>query len=243
MNYLDPQNIAKGGKRFYQIPIGILCLDSIFPKLEGHLRNPRTYDFPTVTRLMKNITIRDVLFNPTKEMIAPFIEAAQQLEAEGVHAITGSCGFLAMFQKEIAASVHIPVFMSSLLQIPLIRVMHGQEAKIGVLTASAKALEPQHFTGCGTSINEVVIQGMEGNPEFEECILQGKRHDFDLNKLGNEIISTALKFIEEQKLDALLLECTDLPPYAKQIQQLSNVPVYDINSLMRLVESSVRHKF
>lgn len=235
--------IIKGGKRFYDIPIGIICLESFFPKLEGHLRNPRTYDFPTITRIIPGVDIPKLLFDPKPEYLEPIIEIAQSLEKDGVHAITGSCGFLALFQKEIAESVQIPVFMSSLLQLPLIRMIHGAKANIGVLTASKKALEARHISACGSDINTIFVEGMEGNPEFESSILQYNKFDFDIEKLENEIVGTALNFIEEKKLDALLLECTDLPPFARQIQQHSNVPVYDINSLVRLMYSAVQWKF
>ncbi len=235
--------IIKGGKRFYDTPIGVLCLETFFPKLIGHVRNPRTYDFPTITHVVKGVDIPKLLFNPTPDLLAPFVEAAIYLEKEGVHAITGSCGFLARFQKEISEAVNIPVFMSSLLQIPLIRAMHGNSANIGVLTASGKALKPEHFNSWGGDINSVFIKGMEGNEEFENTILAYNRFDFQIEKLEKEIVGTALGFIEEKKLDALLLECTDLPPFARQIQQQSSIPVYDINSLVRMVESAVRWKF
>lgn len=237
----DP-NIYKGGKLYYEIPIGILCLESFFPKMRGHLRNPRTYDFPTVTRVITGLDIPKLLFNPSREMLAPLIDAARQLEKDGVKAITGSCGFMALFQKEIAESVKIPVFMSSLLQLPLIRTMHGAQANIGILTASEKALGPKHLEPCGVAWDSVYVRGMEGNPEFWETVIEGKRHDFNLAKLESEIVGTALGFIEEKKLDALLLECTDLPPFARQIQMQSDVPVYDINSLMRMVHSAVQWK-
>ncbi len=234
--------IYKGGKLYYEIPIGILCLESYFPKMRGHLRNPRTYNFPTVTKVLKGLDIPKLLFNPSKEMITPLIQAAQELEKEGVKAITGSCGFMALFQKEIAESVNIPVFMSSLLQLPLIRIMHGEKANIGILTASKKALGSKHLEACSVDYDSVFIEGMEGNPEFWETVIEGKRFDFNLPLLEKEIVGTALCFINDKKLDALLLECTDLPPFAKQIQQKSHVPVYDINSLMQLVHSTVQWK-
>ncbi len=233
----------KGGKRFYEIPIGILCLDSLFPKLRGHIRNPRTYAFPTVTHVISGLYISDLLFAPTQNTLTLLIEAARQLEKEGVHAIAGSCGFLARFQAEVASAVRVPVFLSSLLQIPLIKIMHGNTARIGVLTASAKALTQEHFTACGVDMASLYIQGMDGQEEFEQTILLGQSHDFHEEKLRNEVVHTALSFIETCNLDALLLECTDLPPFAKYIQQQSAVPVYDINSLMCLMESSVRWKF
>lgn len=239
---MDNANIYKGGKLYYEIPVGILCLESYFPKMRGHLRNPHTYPFPTVMKVLKGLDIPKLLFYPSAEMAKPFIDAARELEKDGVRAITGSCGFMALFQKEIAEAVSVPVFMSSLLQLPLIRIMHGENARIGILTASKKALSPQHLESCHVAWDSVSVEGMEGNPEFWETIIEGKRFDFDVPKLEREVVGTALRFIENDKLDALLLECTDLPPFARQIQEQSNVPVYDINSLMKLVYSTIEWK-
>ena len=85
----------KGGRLYYDMPIGILCLESLFPKPRGHMRNPLTYGFPTVTRVIRGVDIPRLLFNPTPDLLEPFIQAAKELEADGVQAITGSCGFMA----------------------------------------------------------------------------------------------------------------------------------------------------
>lgn len=81
----------KGGRLYYDMPIGILCLESLFPKPRGHMRNPLTYGFPTVTRVIRGVDIPRLLFNPTPDLLEPFIQAAKELEADGVQAITGSC--------------------------------------------------------------------------------------------------------------------------------------------------------
>lgn len=122
-----------------------------------------------------------LLFNPTQDLVEPFIEAARELERDGILAITGSCGFMARFQDVLAEAVVVPVCMSSLLLLPLMRLMHGDSANLGVLTASADALSAVHFSRCSTDMNSLFIRGMEGNPEFCEAILEGKRHDFDLD--------------------------------------------------------------
>ena len=234
--------MMKGGKQYYDMPLGILCLDSFFPKPRGHMRNPLTYNFPTVTRVVKGVDVQKMLFSPSPELIRPFIEAARELETDGVQAISGSCGFMALFQKEIAAEVQVPVIMSSLLQLPLVRLMHGEHARIGVLTASRQALTEKHFENCATSMDSVFIQGMEGNTEFWETIIEGRRHDFDLDKLEQEIVGTASVFAREYQLDALVLECTDLSAFAASIQKELEIPVYDINSLVEYTCYSVCRK-
>ena len=232
----------KGGKLYYDMPIGILCLESLFPKPRGHMRNPLTYRFPTVTRVVRGVDIPRLLFNPTPDLLEPFIMAAKELEADGVQAITGSCGFMARFQSRIAAELKVPVFMSSLLQLPLVRLMHGQQANIGVLTASRQALTPAHFSECAVPMESVFIRGMEGNPEFWETIIEGRRNDFDMPRLEAEIVGTARDFAEEKALDALVLECTDLSAFSAPIQRAIDLPVYDINSLVEYAYYAVCRK-
>ena len=219
----------KGGKLYYDMPIGILCLESLFPKPRGHMRNPLTYRFPTVTRVVRGVDIPRLLFNPTPDLLEPFITAAKELEADGVQAITGSCGFMARFQSRIAAELKVPVFMSSLLQLPLVRLMHGQQANIGVLTASKQALTPAHFANCAAPMESVYI-------------IEGKRNDFDMPRLEAEIVGTARAFAEEKALDALVLECTDLSAFSAPIQRAINLPVYDINSLVEYAYYAVCRK-
>ena len=149
---------------------------------------------------------------------------------------------MARFQSRIAAELKVPVFMSSLLQLPLVRLMHGQQANIGVLTASKQALTPAHFANCAAPMESVYIRGMEGNPEFWETIIEGKRNDFDMPRLEAEIVGTARAFAEEKALDALVLECTDLSAFSAPIQRAINLPVYDINSLVEYAYYAVCRK-
>jgi glutamate racemase len=229
----------KGGFLYYDTPIGVLCLESLFPKPRGHLRNPLTFDFPVVLSVVKGVDIPRLLVHPTAELVEPFIEAARQLERDGVLAVTGSCGFLARYQPEIASAVKIPVFMSSLIQIPMVRVLHGPGCKVGVLTASASALTAAHFAAVGSDIDHVAIKGMEGHPEFWETIIEGKRHDFDLVKLEQEICQAADEINRENDLDALVLECTDLSAFSQAIQKTIQRPVYDIDSLVEYVHYAI----
>lgn len=234
--------LLKGGKLYYDTPIGILCLESRFPKPRGHVRNPLTYDFPTVQRLIRGVDIPRLLFNPSDDLLEPFVQAAQELEADGVQAHHRFLRLHGRFQDRIAAQVRVPVLLSSLVQLPLVRLMHGARAEIGVLTASGAALTPDHFRACATPMSSVHIMGMESQKEFRECILEGKRDDFELETLEREVVETARHFAASARLDALVLECTDLSAFAAPVQAAVQIPVYDINSLVEYACGAVRRK-
>ncbi len=239
---MSRERIAKGGYLYYDTPVGILCLESFFPKPLGHLRNPRTFAFPVIQKIVSGVRIPDLLFNPKPELTELFIDSAKKLEQEGVLSITGSCGFLARFQSIIAESVNIPVFLSSLLQIPLVRLIHGVNANIGILTASSEALTQDHFANVGSNIKDFSIKGMEGYSEFWETIIEGKRNDFNLDKLETEICHAASELSIQYSIEALILECTDLSAFSSSIQKVTSVPVYDINSLVEFVNYAVNRK-
>ena len=117
--------ILKGGTNISGVPIGILCLETYYGRPPGHLRNASTFRFPVMYRIVKGATAKRVVKEADSELLAPFIAAARELEQEGVMAVTGSCGFLALFQDELADSVNIPLFTSSLIQIPMVyRMLH-----------------------------------------------------------------------------------------------------------------------
>ena len=234
--------ILKGGLLYHDTPVGVICLQSGFAKPRGHVRNPRTFNFPVVQKVVEEVDIPTLLFKPTPELLKPFIDAAKQLEQEGVQAITGSCGFLARFQTRLAESVNIPVCVSSLLQIPLVRLMHGPAARVGVLTASSKALTQDHFNAIGMPIEDFVIRGMEGYREFWEVIIDYKRNDIDMAQMEKEVCDSAQKLAQEGQLDALVLECTDLSAFARPIQETVKLPVYDIDSLVEYMAYSVCRK-
>ncbi len=235
--------IYEGGQNICGASIGVLCLESYFPKPPGHIKNPSSLPFPVLYEMIDGITVPTLLNNPTPELLAPFIEGAKRLEAEGVRAITGSCGFLALFQKELAAAVSVPVFASSLIQVPLAFHMTGASAPVGVLTADASALTPRHFEGVGAGGIPVAVQGLEDTSEFADVILRNVRTRMDTDMIEAEVLDAARR-LKRQSPDirSLVLECTDLPPYAARLQQELQVPVFDLTTLAQMVHTVATRK-
>ena len=224
--------IHSGGQNICGASIGVLCLESYFPKPPGHIKNPSSLPFPVLYEMIDGITVPDLLNNPSPDLLAPFVAGAQNLEAEGVRAITGSCGFLALFQKQLAASVNVPVFASSLIQVPLAFQMTGAKAPVGILTADATALTPRHFEGVGAEHVAVVIKGLENTVEFSEVILRNTRTSMDLDIVEGEVMEAACALLRDApEIRSIVLECTDLPPYANKIQAELNLPVFDLTTL------------
>ncbi len=219
-----------------QPSIGVLCLQTSFEKIPGHIRNPTTFGFPVVYRVVEGATPARVVSQADPALLAPFIEAARELEAGGVAAITGACGFLVLFQRELAEAVSIPLYASSLIQLPMVHAMLGGSMPVGLLVANASALTPRHLAAVGAAEVPVRVAGMQDCPEFREVMMEGKRDKLDTDRLAAEVLEQAATLAG---VGAVVIECTDLVPFAYAIQERLGVPVFDIVTLTEMVHASL----
>ena len=228
-----------GGTNICGVSIGVLALESYFPKPPGHIKNPSSMPFTLSYEVISGLTVPALLNNPSDEMIEPLLAAARRLEASGVKAITGSCGFLALFQRQIAAAVNVPVCVSSLLLAPMIHTMTARP--VGVITASKDALTSAHLEAVGAAHVPLQVEGMEQSAEFTEVILDNKRNDMDLVVIEADLLAAGERLVARvPEIGAVLLECTDLPPYAARLQHAIQRPVFDIITLTQMVYAATR---
>ncbi|MDR1966294.1 MAG: aspartate/glutamate racemase family protein [Synergistaceae bacterium] len=222
------------------VPIGILILDAAYPCIPGNVGNATTYDFPVRYKEVKGSSIDRLLNSRDPALLAPFIQGAMELEAEGVRAITGACGFMALFQPQVAAAVGVPVFLSSLMQVPFIRHALRPCAKIGVISANAGALTGEHFRNAGISSDTpLAVYGMEDQPEFRASVLE-ESGTLDSAKVEEEILGVADRMTRENPdVAAIVLECSDLPPYARSVHIATGLPVFDFTTMIRHVHSAL----
>ncbi len=230
--------VGKPGQAWYGESIGILILDASYPCVPGNVGNASTFSFPVRYEKVQGASIDRLLNKQDPELATPFIQAARNLRDHGVKAITGACGFMAFFQQEVAASIDIPVFLSSLLQIPFIFKVTGK--KVGIITANASCLTEKHFENAGIFKDcPIAITGMESQPEFKSAILEEKG-TLDTVKIENEVIGVAQQLAKDNPdIGSILLECSDLPPYAAAVQGAVNLPVFDFITMINYIHSSL----
>lgn len=235
--------VLQGGPNLYGIPIGVIGLESNYAKIPGHIKNASTFDFPLIYRNIEGLSVHRLVREADSSLLEPIIAGLQALEKEGVRAITGSCGFFALFQREMADAVNIPVFSSSLLQVPMVHCMLKRDQRVGILTARKNSLSKAHLDAVGAGDTPVRIAGMEGQAEFCEVILESKRLTLDIEKLEHEVLTVAEAFVKDHPdVGAIVLECTDLPSFAHRIMQKVNRPVFDIITLTNMVYQAVIKK-
>jgi len=223
--------------------IGILILDACYPCVPGNVGNATTYDFPVRFKEVRGASIERLLNERDPSLLAPFVEAARELEAEGVRAITGACGFMALFQRQVAESVRIPVLLSSLLQVPFIFRTLAPGRKVGIITANKSCLTKEHFDSVGiTSDIPLAVYGMEDQDEFRTSILEEKG-TLDSDLIEKEVTEVARRMVRENpEVGAVLLECSDLPPYAAAVQKAVDLPVFDFITMINHFHSATRRK-
>ena len=226
---------------WYGESIGILILNATYPCIPGNVGNASTFPFPVRYKVVKEASIERLLKKRDKSLIQPFIEAAIELQNEGVKAITGACGFMALFQREVSDAVDVPVFLSSLLQIPFMYQIIKR--KIGIITADSKSLTHDHFISVGVGKEvPLAIKGMEDQQEFREAILEEKG-TLDSERIEKEVIYVSKELIAANPdIGAFLLECSDLPPYAHAIQQEVNLPIFDFVTMIEYVHAALVRK-
>jgi aspartate/glutamate racemase len=218
------------------VSIGVISLDTAFTKIPGHMRNVSTFDFPVIYCVVPGATPQRVVTEADPTLLQPFIHAAQELQAHGARAITSACGFLALFQQELADAVSVPLYSSSLIQVPMVHRMIRHDRKVGLLVANKRTLTRRHLAAVGADAVPVCVADMSTQREFREVILEARRPDLDVARLELEVLSVIGQLAHDnQDMDAIVIECTDLVPFSYAIQSRTGLPVFDIVTLTEMV--------
>ncbi len=232
--------IAKGGKAIYGAPLGILMLQARFPRIPGDMGNATTWPFPVLYRVVQEATPERVVLNGAAGLLDAFLDAAAELVAHGAEAITTNCGFLSLFQRELAAHVRVPVATSALMQVPWVQAMLPPGKLVGVITVSAGTLTPRHLEAAGVPA-DTPIAGTENGREFFRVLIRGESEDMDVDLAAADILQAGQELVRHHDgIGAIVLECTNMPPYAHLLREALGVPVYDIYSLITWMHAGLR---
>ena len=202
--------------------LGIVLLDTCFPRPPGDAGNPASWPVPTLVKVVAGAWPSKIVQSAAglraAGVLSEFVDAVRQLADEGACAITTSCGFLVLLQHELQAGCSVPVVSSSLLQLP---GLLQQQGRVGVLTISSERLGEEHLLAAGVPrerLSDVVVQGVDPDSEFVHAIM-GNRTTMDLVRAARDVIAAAVDLkARAPQLRTLVLECTNMPPYAERIR-------------------------
>lgn len=225
-------------RSYYGVSIGILMLDTAFERFNGDVGNARTWPFPVQYRVVKGASPDRVTGARDLSLLPAFKAAADDLIAGGVDAITTTCGFLALYQKELAAHCAVAVATSALLQVPMVARILPAGRHPAILTFSAEDLTRRHLEAVGVDPTTPIF-GMPANSQFQRSIRTGDR-SVDFATLRGEVLDAAAGMLQKDPgIGAIIAECTNLTPYSRDIRKLLGVPVFDAVSLVHWLHRSL----
>src|SRR5215470_1678940 len=223
--------LAHGGKAIYGARLGILMLEARFPRIPGDMGNAGTWPFPVLYKVVSGASPQCVVREKAAGLLPNFIAASQELEALGADGITTNCGFLSLYQEELAAAVSVPVATSSLMQVPMIQSTLPTGKRVGVLTVNAATLTSEHLTAIGVN-PAVPVVGTDGGREFTRVMI-GNEPTLDVAAAELDILDAGRTLVTRHAgIGAVLLECTNMVPYARVLREELQLPVYDIYSFI-----------
>jgi hypothetical protein len=232
--------IARGGKAIYGAPLGILMLEARFPRIPGDMGNGTTWPFPVLYRVVRGASPEKVVLDGARGLLPAFVAAARELVELGAEAITTNCGFLSLFQRELAAAVAVPVATSALMQVPWVQATLPPGRRVGIVTVSAATLTPAHLEAAGAP-PDTPIAGTENGREFFRVLVKAEKEDMDVALAEQDILDAGRGLVARHpEIGAIVLECTNMPPYAAALQAATGLPVYDIYAMITWFHAGLR---
>ena len=236
---------VEGGKQYYGEAIGIALFDGRrYPILPGDVANASTYDYPVRLKVIEGLYETPTSWNRTLKIpadIQRIVDTVKSLEDDGVRAVVTACGFFSVVQDILADSVDIPVFTTPLLMVPQIVRLIGSDRSVCIITASERLLVSDYLTAAGIELDMPVnIVGMEPSAEFYATHMGGTRTTWDVDLQRRELVeivqNAVLRF---PNIGAFLLECSQLPTFSADIQDVVNLPVFDYIGFIDMIHLSV----
>lgn len=232
--------LARGGKAVYGAPLGILMLEARFPRILGDMGNAGTWPFPVLYRVVRGASPEKVVLHGACGLLQDFIDAARDLVDLGAEAITTNCGFLSLFQQELAAAVEVPVVTSSLMQVRWVQATLPPGRRVGIVTVCGETLTPAHFKAAGVPL-DTPYAGTENGREFFRVLIKAEKQDMDVALARQDIVDAGTALVARHPdVGAIVLECTNMPPYAAALHEAVGLPVYDIYSMINWFHAGLR---
>jgi len=235
----------------YGMGLGIILLNDAYPGFPGDVRNPSAYPYPIQYEIAEGVTNKTLVYdNDPAQCRDAVIRAAKKLERLGCRAIAAECGYFAFFQKDVAGAVDVPVFMSSLLQVPFIQQIIGPKKKVGIICAQKQFLSLQHLRNVGIDPESgYIIAGAQDEydvTEFDKLwnpLKRPARPEASYDIAETQMIDCARAFTDANPdIGAIMLECTGMQPFARAIQRETDLPVFSWGTLLDYAYSVVNHR-
>ena len=190
--------VVRGGRAIYGAPLGILMLEARFPRIPGDMGNATTWPFPVLYRVVRGATPARVVQQGARGLLPAFLEAAADLVAQGAEALTTNCGFLSLFQADIAAYTGVPVLTSSLMQVPWVQATLPPGRRVGLVTVDAASLSPAHLAAAGVPA-DTPVSGTEHGSEFHRILIRAESDDMDTALARQDVLDAGADLVRRHQ--------------------------------------------
>lgn len=208
--------------------LGILMLDTRFPRPVGDIGNSQTFSelgIPVRYATVTGASPRRVVQQGDPALLQPFVDAGRALVRDGARMVSTSCGFLALWQAQLAGALAVPVYTSSLLACAGL-------PRPGILTIDAQSLGRSSLRAAGVR-DGTPVQGVVPGCEFQRCIL-GNTRQMDLAQAHDDVVQAAQQLVRTHpQITDIVLECTNMPPYRQSVMDATGRPVHDIVTVLQ----------
>ncbi|WP_371933288.1 aspartate/glutamate racemase family protein [Ruegeria discodermiae] len=231
-------SVQTGGKTVYGASVGILMLETQFPRIPGDMGNALTWPFPVQYRVVRGASPDRIVRGDPHARLDGFIEAGRDLVAMGCDGITTNCGFLSLVQDDLRAALGVPVATSSLMQVPMVQALLPPGQKPVILTISRATLTPEHLSAAGVP-PDTPIYGTDAGQVFTRDIL-GDAAEINFEACRQDMLEAADAIVAgEPQAGAIILECTNMVPYAAEIRRRTGLPVFSIYTMIQWFQASL----
>ena len=218
--------------------LGILMLETRFPRILGDMGNALTWPFPVLFKMVVGASPQRVVIERAEGLLEPFLAGAEELVRMGADGIATNCGFLSLFQSELAARCEVPVASSSLMQAPFIERLLPPGQRVGIITVSGESLTAEHLAAAGVAADTPVI-GTEGGEELTRVLLHDEMR-LDVEAAERDVLRAGQALVgANREVGAIVLECTNMTPYAAALREHLSLPVYDMYSFATWVHAGL----
>lgn len=217
--------------------LGILMLDTRFPRIPGDVGNPSTWNFPVTYAVVPGATPQAIVLEDPDAFVARFVDEGRKLVADGCVGIATTCGFLSVFRRRLARELGVPVAASALEQAGQIFQTLPEGRDLGILTISQESLSVAHLDAAGVPPDTPVIGVAETG--FGHTIL-ADAPTLDVERSRAEMVEAAKALVAgHPRTAAVILECTNMVPYARDIAAATRLPVYSIYTYLTWFQQSL----
>ena len=214
--------------------LSLLQLDTGFPRIAGDIGCRDTFRAELDIHVLEDLSVARVV-TP-----APQADDMDRLGAvlAGTQGdvISTSCGFLSVWQDQLAALAPAPFVSSALHALPSI-LKRYEASDLAILTFDAATLRSPAFAPSLHGFDGPVA-GLAYGSHLKQVIAEDLPR-LDAARAEAEITDLVAGLVARHRPKALLLECTNLPPYKPALAARFDLEIFDILTLIDSVKPDI----